>query len=106
MTYTSPTKKAWIVLLRSEGVSEKEIAERYSVDRSTVNRIFKRYKESKNFYHTKEKSRRPRNFTTHDIRIVTRMLVSTKHMTLLISKDSISPICILIQSRKDSPNAD
>ena len=78
MTYTSPTKKARIVLLRSEGVSEKEVAERYTVDRSTVNRIFKRNKESKNFYHTKEKSGRPRKFTTHDVRIATRMLASTK----------------------------
>ena len=78
MTYTSPTKKARIVLLRSEGVSEKEVAERYSVDRSTVNRIFKRNKESKNFYHTKEKSGRPRKITTHDVRIATRMLASTK----------------------------
>ena len=78
MTYTSPTKKARIVLLRSEGVSEKEVAERYSVDRSTVNRIFKKYKDSKDFYHIKEKSGRPRKFTTHDVRIATRMLASTK----------------------------
>ena len=78
MTYTSPTKKAQIVLLRSQGVSEKEIAEKYSVDRSTVNHIFKKYKETKDFYYTKKKSGHPRKFTAHDVRIATRMLASTK----------------------------
>ena len=72
MTYTSPTKKAQIVLLRTQGVSEKEIAEKYSVDRTTVNQIFKRYKESKNFYHTKMKSGHPRKFMTHDVHIAAR----------------------------------
>ena len=76
MTYTSPTKKAQIVLLRTQGVSEKEIAEKYSVDRTTVNQIFKRYKESKDFYHTKMKSGCPHKFTTHDVCIAARMLAS------------------------------
>jgi Transposase/Homeodomain-like domain len=78
MTYTSPTKKAQIVLLRMQGVSEKEIAEKYSVDRTTVNWIFKRYKESKDFYHTKKKSDCSHKFTTHDVRIAARMLASTR----------------------------
>jgi transposase len=78
MTYTSPTKKAQIVLLRTQGVPEREVAERYSVDRSTVNQIVKRYEESKDFYHTKEKSGCPRKFTTHDVRIAARMLASTR----------------------------
>ena len=78
MTYTSPTKKAQIVLLRTQGVSEKEIAEKYSVDKTTVNWIFKRYKESKDFYHTKMKSGCPRKFTTHDVRIAARTLASTQ----------------------------
>ena len=78
MTYTSPTKKAQIVLLRTQDVSEKEIAEKYSVDRTTVNQIFKRCKESKNFYHTKMKSGRPHKFMTHDVCIAARMLASTQ----------------------------
>jgi transposase len=78
MTYISPTKKARIVLLRTQGVSEKEIAEKYSVDRTTVNWIFKRYKESKDFYHAKKKTGRPHKFTTHDVHIAARMLASTR----------------------------
>jgi transposase len=65
-------------LLRTQGISEKEIAEKYSVDRTTVNRIFKRYKETKDFYHTKKKSGHPCKFTTHDVCITARMLASTR----------------------------
>jgi transposase len=78
MTYTSPTKKARIVLLRTQGVPEQEVADRYSVDRSTVNWIVKRYEESKDFYHVKEKSGCPHKFTTHDVCIAARMLASTR----------------------------
>jgi DDE superfamily endonuclease/Homeodomain-like domain len=78
MTYTSPTKKAQIVLLRTQHVSEKEIAEKYSVDRTTVNQIFKRYKESKDFYHIKKESGCPCKFTTHEVCITARMLASTR----------------------------
>ena len=65
-------------MLRTQGVSEKEVAERYSVDRSTVNRIVKRYEESKDFYHVKKKSGCPHKFTTHDVCITARMLASTQ----------------------------
>ena len=105
MAYTSPMKKAQIVLLRTQSVSEKEVAERYSVDRSTVNQIIKRYKESKDFYYAKEKSGCPHKFTTLDIHIAVRILASTQaHDIANLQKDSISPICMLIQSGRDSPN--
>jgi transposase len=96
MTYTSPTKKARIVLLRTQGVLEKEVAERYSVDRSTVNQIVKRYEESKNFYHAKEKSGRPRKFMTHDVHIAARMLASTQAHDVADLQDSISQIYMLM----------
>ena len=57
---------------------KRRLPKKYSVDRSTVNRIFKKYKKTKDFYYTKKKSGRPRKFTTHDVRITTRMLASTK----------------------------
>ena len=78
MPYTSSMKKAQIVLIRKQGVSEKEIAIKYSVDRSTVNQIVKKYNETKDFYHTKKKSGHTRKFTTHDVCIAARMLASTQ----------------------------
>jgi hypothetical protein len=78
MVYTSPTKKARIILLKRQGVSDSEIAQRYSVDRSTVNRIFHRYAENPDFYQVKPKSGRPRKFMTNDVRVAVQMLVSTQ----------------------------
>ena len=71
-------KKAQIVLLRSQGVPEKEIAEKYSVNRSTVKQIFKKYKETKDFYHTKKKSGCTCKFMTQDVHIAVRMLASMR----------------------------
>jgi transposase len=78
MVYTSPTKRARIVLLKKQGVPELEIAKRYDVDRSTVNRIFHKYVENGDFYHVKPKTGRPRKFVSQDVRIAVRMLASTQ----------------------------
>jgi transposase len=78
MGYTSPTKKARIILLKKQGVPDSKIAERYSIDRSTVNRIFHKYTENNDFYDVKPKSGRPRKFTTDDVRIAVRMLARTQ----------------------------
>jgi len=77
MGHTSPTKKARI-LLKRQGVPVRDIAEKYAIDTSTVHRIAKKYGESKDFYHVKPKSGRPRKFTTKDVRTAVRMLAKTR----------------------------
>lgn len=77
MGYTSPTKKARIVLLKRQGVPVRDIAERYAIDTSTVYRIAQKYGESKDFYHVKPKPSLPRKFTRNDVHTAVRMLVKT-----------------------------
>jgi len=74
MGYTSPTKKAQIMLLKRQGVPVTEIAEQYSIDTSTVYCIAQKYTETKDFYYVKPKTGRPCKFTTKDVQYAARML--------------------------------
>jgi Transposase. len=59
-------------------VPDIEIAERYFIDRSTVNHIFDEYTKNNDFYYVKPKSGYSRKFTTNDVCIAVRMLANTQ----------------------------
>ncbi|KAF9232481.1 hypothetical protein BU15DRAFT_28302, partial [Melanogaster broomeanus] len=70
----SPTKKARICRDRAAGLSDRDIAKKFNLHRTTVKRIFDRYAKSEAYYKVKPKPGRSRKFTVHDARLATRVL--------------------------------
>jgi hypothetical protein len=106
MTYTFPTKKAQIVLLMMQGVSEKEIAEKYSVDRATVTRSSKDTRNLKTSIILRRNQAALASLLPMMFALQQECWLVPEHMMSLISEDSISPICMPIRSGRGSPNAD
>ncbi|KAF8868986.1 hypothetical protein BD779DRAFT_1458573, partial [Infundibulicybe gibba] len=78
MVYTSPTKKARIVALKAEGLTDRNIASCFSVHPTTVARIVKKYGTGTSFYHTAHKPGRPAKITDNDVRFAIRLLGACK----------------------------
>ncbi|TFK63775.1 hypothetical protein BDN72DRAFT_775491, partial [Pluteus cervinus] len=78
MRYTSPTKKAKIVAHKSQGLSDRHAANLVGVAASTVNTVFHRYGEKEDYDSTKQRTGRPRVFSTSDVRRAVRLLASGK----------------------------
>jgi len=66
MVYTTPTKKARIVLLRCQGKKFSEIANQFNIHRSTASGIFNKYNKTEDYYHVGSKTGRPRLMGHHD----------------------------------------
>ena len=75
--YTSPTKKARIVHDKTAGLTDIELAKKYHLHRSTINRINCRYAKSEDYYNLKQKTGRRPKFTVVDARQAVRMLANT-----------------------------
>ena len=58
--YTTPTTRARIVRLKQAGVPSFAIASEFGVDKSTVDRRWRKFKQGKSFYHNSPKTGRPR----------------------------------------------
>ena len=58
--YTTPTTRARIVQLKKAGVPLIAIASEFGVDKSTVDRRWRKYKQGKSFYYNSPKPGRPR----------------------------------------------
>ena len=78
MCYTSPTKKARIVLLKAQGFLNQNIAARFAIDPTTVGRIFKTYSQATNFYRVGHKSGHPPKLTDSDVRYAIQLLAGSK----------------------------
>lgn len=74
MIHTTPTKRARIVSLFSEGTPAPKIASMLDVHRSTVYRVNKKYSGRKNFYSPERRKGRPRKLDDHDVQFAVRKI--------------------------------
>jgi transposase len=80
MTYTPPTLRARIHVLREEGYTYQQIASRENIPLSTVAGICKRTSEAQS-YDDKPRSGRPRIFSDYQERKVKSLIISRKFET-------------------------
>ena len=76
MCYTTPTRKARVLDYKLSGLSNREVAEKLGLSRSTVSRLFQILKETRDPYLVKAKSGRPRKISAPETRIAARLMAS------------------------------
>lgn len=76
MVYTTPTKKARIVQLKEQGLTNQAVATHTQVHPSTVSRIYAHYGRTQKFYNVKPKSGWPRKLTTSEAQTGLKMLAN------------------------------
>jgi transposase len=76
--YCSPVTRAQIIDLIDQGHSTYDVAQRVLRHPTTVARIYARYHQNHNFYHTKCKPGRPRKLSPSDIQYVLNLLARRK----------------------------
>lgn len=76
--YCSPVTRARIVDYIDSGLSTYEVARRVMHHPTTVARVYKRYYQNHDFYHSKSKPGRPRKLTRSDVQFAALMLAQNK----------------------------
>jgi len=76
--YCSPATRAQIVGFLDLGLSTYEVAKRIKRHPTTVSRVYKRYQQNQDFYHSKPKPGRPRKLTHSDVHFAALLLAQGK----------------------------
>lgn len=89
MVYTSPTKVARVVELKSLGLSDDVIARRINLHRTTIHRLLTRYQESGgNPYYRRPKPGRPHKLQERDAR----------HAALLLARGDVTNVTEIVRT--------
>lgn len=89
MVYTSPTKVARVVELKSLGFSDDVIARRVSLHRTTIHRLITRYRESgNNPYYRRPKPGRPHKLQERDAR----------HAAIMLARADVTNVTELVRT--------